>query len=262
MSLSNLSILKIGGSVITDKNNISSIRKNEIDRIVQEIKSFIIDSNDKIILVHGAGSFGHPQTKNCIDKGFTIDSVQMVHNSIKELNTIFIEYLNNANLDARSIHPLNCCILDNNKISYFPIDDINLMLNQGIVPVIHGDLVVDIKLGVSILSGDKIVAYLSSLKPSAKIGAGCDVDGVFDRYGRIIKKITPEIFADIKNDIINNSQYINSGKVDMTGGMLGKVNEFLELAKIGISSRIFNASKKGMVSRFLYGDNVGTLISR
>jgi isopentenyl phosphate kinase len=43
--------------------------------------------------------------------------------------------------------------------------------------------------------------------------------------------------------------------------MNGKVSELLELAGKGIDSRIFNASRKGMVSRFLYGEDVGTLIS-
>ncbi|MDP2845516.1 MAG: amino acid kinase, partial [Candidatus Methanoperedens sp.] len=84
---------------------------------------------------------------------------------------------------------------------------------------------------------------------------GSDVDGVLDGKGNVIKKITPHSFVDMKKNIRG------SASTDVTGGMLGKVSEFLELANKGISSRIFNASRTGMVSRFLYGEDVGTLIA-
>ncbi|MCX9089345.1 MAG: amino acid kinase, partial [Candidatus Methanoperedens sp.] len=88
-----------------------------------------------------------------------------------------------------------------------------------------------------------------------QIGAGSDVDGVLDDKDAVIKKITHFSFVDMRKNIKG------SGSTDVTGGMLGKVSELLELANKGISSRIFNASRKGIVSSFLYGEDVGTLIS-
>jgi len=38
--------------------------------------------------------------------------------------------------------------------------------------------------------------------------------------------------------------------------MLEKYQSYWNWAKKGISSRIFNASRKGVVSRFLYGEDV------
>src|SRR5271157_3420787 len=51
-------ILKIGGSVITDKSGEGLIRYNEIERISEIIAS---RNNLSLLLVHGAGSCGHPE---------------------------------------------------------------------------------------------------------------------------------------------------------------------------------------------------------
>jgi isopentenyl phosphate kinase len=250
-----LLILKIGGSVITEKDAVSCARKEEIDRISQEIASFKVNSQDAIIIVHGAGSFGHPQAMKWVTGGFDAQGVYLTHSSVKLLNSMVLDSLNTAGIRALPVHPLSSCLLENGKIVEFNLGQIKLMLERGVVPVLHGDVVMDRAKGAAVLSGDRIVPYLASVMNASKIGAGSKVDGVLDDTGAVIKKITPVSFIDIKKHIQG------SGSADVTGGMLGKVSEFLELAKSGTSSRIFNASKKGMVSKFLYGEDVGTLIA-
>jgi len=53
-------ILKIGGSILTDKNREMSARADEITRIAREISS---SRSQDLVLVHGAGSFGHIPAK-------------------------------------------------------------------------------------------------------------------------------------------------------------------------------------------------------
>jgi isopentenyl phosphate kinase len=129
------------------------------------------------------------------------------------------------------------------------------MLKLGEMPVLHGDVVMDRVKGVSVLSGDRIIPYLASQLKASRIGAGSDVDGVLDEKGNVLKKITPLSFRDMKKDIKGSTS------IDVTGGMLGKVSELLKLANKGIGSRIFNASRKGMVAGFLNGEEIGTLIT-
>ncbi len=251
-----LVILKIGGSVITDKGSVSSARKDEIDRISGEIASFISDSDSSLIIVHGAGSFGHPQAlKYRLNEGFDAEGVYLTHASVKTLNSMVVDSLNRAGAHALPVHPLSSCLLENGKLVEFQLSQVKLMLERGIIPVIHGDVVMDRIRGASVLSGDRIIPYIAPALNATKIGAGSDVDGVLDDRDIVIKKITPLSFVDMKKSIKG------SGSTDVTGGMLGKVSELLELAGKGISSRIFNATKKGMVSRFLYGEDVGTLIT-
>ncbi|MCX9013821.1 MAG: isopentenyl phosphate kinase [Candidatus Methanoperedens sp.] len=253
-----LIILKIGGSVITKKDSLSRPRKDEIDRISKEIASFATDRDvsDKLVLVHGAGSFGHPQAlRYNLDEKFDVKGVYEIHSSVKELNSMVLDSLNNAGVSALPVHPLSSFILENGNIAGFSPETVNVMLKRGAVPVFHGDVVMDIIKGASVLSGDRIAPYLATLLGASRIGAGSNVDGVLDESGTVIKKITPTGFVDMKKHISGSSS------TDVTGGMLGKVSEFIELSRVGISSRIFNASKKGMVSKFLYGEDVGTLIA-
>lgn len=251
-----LIILKIGGSVITEKGSISISRDAEIDRISHEIASFRSDSDSHLILVHGAGSFGHPQAmKYRLGEVFDAEGAYLTHASVKVLNSKVVESLNNAGAHALPVHPLSSCLLENGKLIDFQFGQIKVMLERGIIPVLHGDVVMDRTKGASVLSGDRIIPYLALSLNASKIGAGSDVDGVLDEKETVIRKITPFGFMDMKKNIKG------SGSPDVTGGMLGKVSELLELAGKGVSSRIFNASRKGMVSRFLYGEDIGTLIA-
>ncbi len=247
-------VLKIGGSVITEKDKVSRVRKDDIDRISQEIASFRANSSEGLILVHGAGSFGHPQAMKWA-QGFDAQGVYLTHSSVKALNSIVLESLNNAGVRALPIHPLSSCLLENGKIIELQVEKIRIMLERGIVPVLHGDVAMDRVKGAAVISGDRIAPHLAAVMKASKTGACSNVDGVMDEKGTLIKKITPLGFIDIKKQISGSSF------TDVTGGMLGKVSELLELAKNGISSRIFNGSKRGMVSKFLYGEDVGTLIS-
>lgn len=251
-----LIILKIGGSVITEKSSLSRAKEAEIDRISNEIASFKKDSQSELILVHGAGSFGHPQAmKYRLSEGFDAQGAYLTHASVNVLNSKVVETLNNAGAHALPVHPLSSCLLENGKIIDFQLGQIKVMLEKGIIPVLHGDVVMDRIKGTSVLSGDRIIPYLAIALNASQIGAGSDVDGVLDNNDEVIKKITQYSFVDMKKNIKG------SNSPDVTGGMLGKVSELLELANKGICSRIFNASRKDGVSRFLYGEDVGTLIA-
>ena len=253
-----LVILKIGGSAITKKDSVSKPRQDEINRISKEIASFVTerDVSDKLVLVHGAGSFGHPQAmKYSLDEKFDARGVYEIHKSVKELNSIVVDSLNDAGVSALPVHPLSSLLLENGNIVDAGTEKLNIMLDRGAVPVFHGDVVMDRIKGAAILSGDRIAPYLATTLGASRIGAGSNVDGVLDDTGAVIKKITTLGFVDMKKHISGSSS------TDVTGGMLGKVSEFVELARAGISSRIFNASKKGTVSKFLYGEDVGTLIA-
>jgi isopentenyl phosphate kinase len=55
-------VIKLGGGLITDKTQLKTIRENEI-KAVCEVLSDILENGNSVILVHGAGSFGHLEAK-------------------------------------------------------------------------------------------------------------------------------------------------------------------------------------------------------
>ncbi len=254
-TLCDITILKIGGSIITDKDADNGIANyDEIKRIAGEISKH----HGKLIIVHGAGSFGHPQAKKYeLTEKFDAKGALITHESVKILNYIVVESLANAGVNAIGIHPMSNTISENGRIAQMFLKNIHLMLGNGFVPVLHGDVVMDTKLGTSILSGDQIVPYLAVQLGGARIGIGSAKDGVLNDEGDTIQTITSLNFKDIK-------QYIGgSESTDVTGGMFGKVVELLQLCEIsGINSYIFNAGKIGNISRFLDGANIGTMITK
>ena len=67
-----LAILKLGGSILCDKNIPFSIKWDNLERISMEIRNAIDsynNNNDKLdlIIIHGGGSFGHPVAKKYLD---------------------------------------------------------------------------------------------------------------------------------------------------------------------------------------------------
>ena len=60
-------IIKLGGSVITDKSKESFFKKEIMNNLSKEIKK----ANKRCIIIHGAGSFGHILAKKYkLNNGF------------------------------------------------------------------------------------------------------------------------------------------------------------------------------------------------
>lgn len=250
-----LRILKIGGSVLTQKKTAGGLKLEEIKRIAGEIAV----KYENLILIHGAGSYGHPQARvfklnqGLRDENFS--GVLITHEAVRNLNDCFIRALLKQGIKAAPVHPFSCATLKNGRIASFEYKVINAMLQRGILPVLHGDVAMDVKKGVGILSGDQIAVYLAKQFKAKQIGLGTDVEGVLDNKGVLIPEITPKSFKSLRK-LLKDSR-----DIDVTGGMLGKVEALMDLAKAGIKSRIFSAAKKGNVEAFLSGEeNFGTLI--
>ncbi|MBN2110437.1 MAG: isopentenyl phosphate kinase family protein [Methanosarcinaceae archaeon] len=250
-----ITVLKIGGSVITDKGkDEGTARTGEIRRIAEEIAGY----DSRLVIVHGAGSFGHPQAKRYdINGKFDPRGSIITHLSVKRLNSLIVAALNEAGVNAIGVHPMNCVLSEDTRIRNMFLEQISTMIDSSFVPVLHGDVVMDRELGTSVLSGDQIVPYLAYRLKAERIGIGSAEDGVLDGKGRTIERITPANFKEIKRFIGG------SASTDVTGGMLGKVLELLNLSESSnINSYIFNAGHPGNVSGFLSGRNIGTAISK
>jgi isopentenyl phosphate kinase len=245
-------ILKIGGSILTDKSRELAARPQEITRIAQEISSM----PDGLVLVHGAGSFGHiPARKYRLSQEFNREGLRVTHSSVARLCEIMVEALGQAGVHSLPVHPLSCVLLDHGRIEDFCLEPIKAMLDKGIVPVLHGDVAMDLATGAAIVSGDQLVTYLAKALGAEVVAVGSNVDGVLVS-DRPLPSITRGDLAKFESAIGG------SAGVDVTGGMRGKLLELLDLADIGIESVIFNAGTKGNVVLALKGEIVGTRIRR
>ena len=258
-------VLKIGGSVITDKKGELAAKTNEIDRIAEEIKE--ANAQD-LVVVHGGGSFGHPYAQRYALKGGFREESQKVgfsetHHVMTVLNGLVMDALVWHGVQAISIAPSSCLITEDGRINDFVDAPLKKYLNMGFLPVLYGDAVLDTKLGFTVLSGDQLISYLASKFHAKRIIVGVDVDGVYesdpktDGNSRLLKNLVMQDLRRLRTSLGKTTSS------DVTGGMLGKITELVPAVEQGIPVTILNATKPNYVYRALKGESVdGTTIRK
>ena len=262
-------ILKLGGSILTKKSSITpEIDYKNLNRISKEIKKSLDNKNKKLIIVHGAGSFGHPPAKEYkIGKKFKIQEYpykrigfSKTQNAVKRLNTEICEILLKNNLPVVSLQPSTFITTKNKRISNANLDLLEKYLNEGFIPVLYGDVVLDDILKIAVLSGDQIIQYLAKNLKSDRIILGTDVDGV---YNKNPKTNDDAVFLSKLSSLDELDSFDRTTNVDVTGGMVGKIKELLELAEIGIDSKIINLKKENFLYKTLEDEKTkGTIVSK
>lgn len=262
--MNTLVLIKLGGSVITNKKGHYAIREKNIIRFAREIKSTVKSSNLKLIVGHGAGSFAHVpasiyRTKEGIVNKKSVFGASVTEEAAKMLNAIVVKRFISEKLPVYSFSPGSYLISDTKVYVKSYIEPVQKALEIGIMPIVYGDVVLDRKIGFTIFSTEKILSILAKeLKHNYKIKIiyVTDVDGVLAGKGKIIKKINRLNFDKLKKDISG------AKGVDVTGGMLHKVEEALDLSgKTGIKTQIISGLKAGRLRKAILGKTVlGTTI--
>jgi isopentenyl phosphate kinase len=258
-------VLKLGGSVITDKEKPLTPNLQAIERLAKEIAQAEVLS---LIVVHGGGSFGHHIAKRYnLTEGY-IDPSQVIgfseaHHAMTKLNSLVMEALLNNNINAVVIQPSSCVITKTGRIQSMEKKPLKRMIDLGLIPVLYGDTVLDSEKGFAILSGDQIVSSLALNFGASRIIIGGDVDGLYtkdpktSKSAKLIKRVTLEELKTQKHDIEG------SKATDVTGGMLGKVRELIPAIEQNIQALLVNATKPLRVYKALKGEEViGTIIER
>jgi len=256
-----LFILKIGGSVATIKNRKDlAIRKKRLREIAREIFLWKKKNpNTQLIIVHGAGSFGHQiAKKHGLHLGVYKDKKKLkasffCNNQLLKLHQVIMKIFLDAGLLVSSIHPPSIIIQKVKKVKKIELGPIEQALRIGSVPVLYGDMVSDEECVRSVCSGDASIFYLAKKFPVKKIFFASDIDGVFDRdphkhkKAKLIQKLS---LKDLKKGVV---QLDDSHSIDVTGGLFGKLDEYTKgkLNKDLEEIVIFNGLKKERVGAIL-----------
>ncbi|AZH25435.1 isopentenyl phosphate kinase [Haloplanus aerogenes] len=239
-------VLKLGGSLITDKERAETLDGTALSAAADAIA----ECRDDLALVHGAGSFGHHYaekhgvsvTEGTTDAGDALE----IHGSMTTLNRFVLSRLHDRDVSALPVHPLSAGGRDADAALDMPIPAVRTMLGEGFVPVSHGDVIAHEDHGATIISGDEVVVRFAEGLDADRIGLCSTVDGVYDEHGDVIDHI--EDF-DAVADALGGSD-----ATDVTGGMAGKVRTLLDL---DAPAYVFGADD---LSAFLSGGEPGTRI--
>ena len=269
-------LLKLGGSLITDKDTPYTPRLHKLKELAQEIKT-VLDSRPDLLLIlgHGSGSFGHVAAK----KFGTRDGVKPspptplpnegegdywkgfaeVRFQAAELNRYVMESLFNAGVPAISFPPSSSMVSNERKVIHHNILAMRKALDVHLLPVVYGDVTFDEKLGGTILSTEDVFTFLvEQFSPSRILLAGIEA-GVWEDFPartRLVNQIQLSDYEKMQAGIGG------SASTDVTGGMKAKVEEMLALIQRtkGLTAQIFSAEEGGFLERALRGENVGTLL--
>lgn len=252
-------LIKFGGSIVTDKDIPYKARPDVIRRLVRELKKI---KDVSIVLAHGVGSFAHTSAlKYGGKRGYASKwGIAKVARDAMEINRIVMDILIEEGIPAISLRPMSMMITSAGKLKKNLFEIVEETLNQGLMPVVYGDVIWDTKWKSTIYSGEmtlnEIGIYLSKkgFKVDKIIQVG-ETSGVYDDKRKTIPLISKENWKSIK-------QYVfNSKRADVTGAMKHKIENALEVADRGIETWIANGIVRNEFYRALEGKTIhGTII--
>ncbi len=262
--MSKLLLIKLGGSLITHKSQGYTALPEVILRLAKEIKSAQKHLSDKIIIAHGSGSFGHQaaakyQTRDGLINTKSFKGLPIVADAAIQINRHVIQGFLSAQVPVISFSPASFIHSQNRKPKSFFVDPIFHALKLGYLPITYGDIVFDRTHGFCIYSSETTLGHLArQLSPkftNINIIYCGNTNGIYDQQGNTITTITPKTFNKISSSITGSNQ------IDVTGGMLHKVQQSLALAKLGWSTRIINGQQPNQLKHAMLGrSSIGTLI--
>ena len=241
-----MQLLKMGGSAITKKGGWKAANRAAIAKLAGAVAGVWKAGKRELIVVHGAGSFGHALVKKYgldggVGSGRQKKACVEVQKACASLSAIVVSALRKKGVNAVSFAPHELIVSENRRIKRFNSAPVYAALKQGKLPVLYGDMVPDGKLGFSVCSGDQIIAYLG--KKAERVVFATNVDGVLAE-GKVVPLITRRNFASIKRHLGGSSA------ADVTGGMAGKVKEIM---RIGKTAYVVNAARADRVKALLLG---------
>lgn len=247
-------LVKLGGSVITDKSRLRTFREENVSRLAGEIAR----AGKEVILVHGAGSYGHVVADRYkLQHGYVEDrqlkGVGEVMEDVRDLNTKVMRVLMSKGLIGVSIPPSVAAELDNGTLVGLDIPVFERYLNLGIMPVTFGDITLDRSRRFGICSGDQLMERLAQHFRPVSVVFCTDVDGVYssDPSTNPDARLIERVDARTLDILPRESRY-----VDVTGSIHGKIECMLRMASNCDDCIVLNGNVRGRLESALKGTKV------
>ena len=241
-------LIKLGGSIITNKERPLSARRKAIESILKQIKKI----NEPKIIVHGGGSYGHywsvKYDMHTKPAKYDARGVAIVKNSMIELNKIILDIAVKNRINAYCLPPTD--FMNGNRSIKNKILTMNDISKSGLTPITFGDALWFGQKKSYILSGDVIMTTIAKvLKPRLSIFV-LNVDGVYSDLK------TKKLIYDFKKE----KPTISISKMDVTGGMTRKITEAVKISKSGLNVFFTNGNKPQRITDAVSGKKFeGTL---
>jgi isopentenyl phosphate kinase len=228
-------VVKLGGSVVTDKSSPFTYRGEAVLRLAREM----VLSGRRVVVVHGGGSFGHTAARkyglSSRAPRRSAAGVGETRAAMYRLNLLVCSSLAEAGMNPYSFSPFDLLLKAGGPASW-----IRVLLNAGLAPVTFGDVVHDGS-GFRILSGDTIAYELCRLLHPARCIFVLDAEGIYDEEGRLIAELATSRIGRLK-----------LGRADdATGGIRLKLKEASRIAALGVETAFVSGKSSAEFAKAL-----------
>lgn len=232
--------VKLGGSLITDKNRPLAPRPLTMQRLAVEIAAARAARPGCLLLLsHGSGSYGHVvgrayRTRDGVGASVAADprgwqGFAETGHIAAQLNRLVMAALLRAGLPAVSFSPSALVSCRSGEIVAIHVAPVVQALEVGLVPVVFGDVAFDEVKGATIVSTEQVLAALTpSLQPDHLSLVGI-ADGVFesDPFRHPDAPSLPRLRASQVQMLA--TALGGSHGIDVTGGMASKIETMAAL---------------------------------
>lgn len=255
-------VVKLGGGLITDKASLTTLRAPLLKRLAKEIAA-AVDAGVHVLVVHGAGSFGHLRAKawalaegrssvqgndGCADQD---EAVAMVRADMLALSKHVASALHEAGITTSRHPPHQWATGVGPTFS----GDLSPLQPATTVPVTWGDVVpVPGHVSFGILSGDDVVHRCAVELPhiTRVVFAMGGADGVLRRPPH--EATEEDLITEWQDDSVFEGHH--AVEMDVTGGIGLKVERARSIAQHGVETFFVNGEVEGRLQAALLGQHV------
>lgn len=256
-------LVKLGGSLITDKTRASHARRDVIRRLAREIAALARRPRGPMLVIgHGSGSFGHVAaaagglSSSPAGRTAAASAVARTQRRAAELHALVMAALEDAGAAPFSLAPSSFMTGSGGRAPRVHADPLFLALDHGLVPVVYGDVVLDRTRGATIASTEEVLLAVAT----ATQARGRRVEGAV-WMGRTAGVLAPDgstIALLSAGSAARLAREVNgTAGTDVTGGMALRLRTVATLARRGVASVIVDGRRAGVLAAAAAGRATG-----
>ncbi len=171
-----LVFVKLGGSLVTDKTRALTVRPDVLLRLSHELASALADRPGmRLLLGHGSGSFGHVVaqrhgTRRGVHSLEDWRGYAETARAAAQLDRQVVDALWDAGVHVLPLQPSASASCRGGLLTSMDERPLTAALEHGLVPLVYGDVALDVEQGGTIVSTEQILA---GSPPAFCPGASC-----------------------------------------------------------------------------------------
>ena len=254
----NVAVIKLGGSLITDKGGRRVVRRKVLRRLASELAEVAGRGRRRFLVGHGSGSFGHVvAAEHGVHRGRGGAAGASATQAVaRELHEAVLETFREVGLPAWSVAPSGTIVTASGRPVTVAAEGMTRALQGGLMAMTYGDVVMDRTQRHAICSTETaLLAYTRRLRTGGAVIRDAywlgNTDGIYDAEGLTISRLTAATARRMAAAVGG------SPDTDVTGGMRHRLDTAMAFARLGVRSWILDGTIPGILTAALSGTHRG-----